>query len=86
MQGDSIRNITGNHITGASHSGFAGMYNTPNGKTGAMYLRRHGLIGADTGGGYENIDIGFDASRVVPTSNENCVINTAVKYHIRAIG
>jgi len=76
VQGDSIRNVWGK-IGGVEYSP----------TDGAFYLLsvRNGPKVENVNGIRDDI-FGFDASRIVPTSNENCVINTAVKYHIRAIG
>lgn len=72
-QGDAIRNITG--YTGAS------LPNSPGCMTGAFARAGTGGVGwyADVAGGTS-----FDASRVVPTANENRPVNKAVRYLIRA--
>lgn len=74
LQGDSIRNITG--ATGASLPNAAGWL------TGAFARANTGGVGwyADVYGGTS-----FDASRVVPTANENRPVNKSVKFLIKAI-
>ncbi|WP_226888132.1 phage tail protein [Pectobacterium aquaticum] len=73
-QGDAIRNITGT-FDGNVDDG-------ANWKTGAFYYTGSGFNGSNgtNGGGV----IGFDASRVVPTANENRPRNIAFNYIVRA--
>ena len=67
-QGDAIRNITGT---------FEGNVNDGQGaKTGAFYYTGANYNGGDAAGG--GGIIGFDASRVVPTANENRPRNVAL--------
>lgn len=66
-QGDAIRNITG-LFDGNTNDGFT--------KTGPFYTYQNGGTGADGAGG--GGIIGFDASRVVPTANENRPRNVAL--------
>ena len=67
-QGDAIRNITGT---------FEGNVNDGQGaKTGAFYYTGANYNGGDASGG--GGIIGFDASRVVPTANENRPRNVAL--------
>ncbi|WP_018704784.1 hypothetical protein [Anaeromusa acidaminophila] len=72
-QGDAIRNITG--YTGASLPNAAGWM------TGAFSRAGTGGVGwyQDVSGGTS-----FDASRVVPTANENRPINKSVRFLIKA--
>ncbi len=74
-QGDAIRNITGS-LAGAIRSN----YST---SSGAFAHTTTGNYAPD----YDRDPVGtltFDASRQVPTANENRPINTAVRYLIRA--
>ncbi len=77
LQGDTIRNITGGWATGDNEMA-SSMW-------GAFY---HGILttGSDLGARNDNVyESGtFDASLVVPTSNENRPINKAVRYLIKA--
>lgn len=84
LQGDSIRNITGTFLLNipSGDGTNAGFTLNP---TGAFYLNMTSAryVGGDiflnnTGGA------AFDASRVVPTANENRPINKAVRYLIKA--
>lgn len=68
QQGDAIRNITGS---------FTGTYT---GISGVFYR----ITGGDIKAGSEGELIGLDVSRQVPTANENCPANQAVRYLIRA--
>jgi len=67
-QGDAIRNITGTFDANVNDGASA--------KTGAFYATGTGFNGSDgqAGGGV----VGFDASRVVPTANENRPRNVAL--------
>lgn len=78
-QGDAIRNITGNTGHGAIEEGPSA---NPNVISGAFYYGGTASMGG-VGEGQDWI-LGFDASRVVPTANENRPINRAVRYLIRA--
>ena len=76
LQGDAIRNITGRvRISADGPQGVS---------EGALYDdnslgdNRRGSTSGD------NTTVRLDASRVVPTANENRPINTAVKYLIKA--
>ncbi|RUS02614.1 phage tail protein [Pectobacterium polaris] len=71
-QGDAIRNITGS-VSGAIEEG--------NAYAGAFYETNGGRGG--TGGGGD-MGLGLDASRVVPTANENRPRNIAFNYIVRA--
>ena len=76
LQGDAIRNIIGNF----------GYFNDAYGRTynGAFVLVNSGGPGhAQSGAGYK-WTINFDASRVVPTANENRPVNKAIRYFIKA--
>ena len=81
LQGDAIRNITGFHGSEAlisrgdtGNHPIGGAFHTTEG-----YLRH---IAASSGFGSQLVN--FDASRVVPTAEENRPINKAVKYFIKA--
>lgn len=73
IQGDSIRNIYGVTPGAVEESNIS--------FTGVFYN-----AGIDVGskGGAGDWRIGFDASRIVPTANENRPINKAVRYFIKA--
>jgi hypothetical protein len=75
IQGDAIRNITGS--SGDSPNSGAYYYGAlAGGAGGARKFAGEGLRGRSA--------INFDASRVVPTANENRPANTAVRFLIRA--
>ena len=76
LQGDAIRNITGNFNATDNNS-----WNIN--ANGVFYGQ---TIGAGDRGGEagEYKKYYFDASRVVPTANENRPINKAVRYFIKA--
>ena len=75
VQGDAIRNITGS--SGDSPNSGAYYYGAlAGGAGGARKFAGEGLRGRSA--------INFDASRVVPTAEENRPVNTAVRYLIRA--
>jgi hypothetical protein len=78
VQGDSIRNITGEFIGADDNSR---VYPVKH----AFYLGAWGGIFDGTGGAGKEHPIIFDASRVVPTATENRPVNTAVRYLIRAL-
>ena len=74
LQGDAIRNITGNVTS---------IYGRSNIANGAFNLdRAYEAIDYDKGANMAHYS--FNASRVVPTANENRPINIAVKYLIKA--
>ena len=76
QQGDAIRNITGEFGAKAR-----GMWRT---ETSGVFAT------SGTGGGSHDSDgwgteyFQFDASRVVPTAEENRPVNTAVRFLVRA--
>ena len=76
QQGDAIRNITGEFGAKAR-----GMWRT---ETSGVFAS------SGTGGGSHDSDgwgteyFQFDASRVVPTADENRPVNTAVRFLVRA--
>ncbi|OPZ77953.1 MAG: Phage Tail Collar Domain protein [Alphaproteobacteria bacterium ADurb.Bin438] len=73
-QNDAIRNITGGGF-GGGHGGAT--------LNGAFY-KSDNTINAAHGGGYNNYGIlYFDASKVVPTANENRPINQAINFFIK---
>ena len=76
QQGDAIRNITGQ---------FASRMSSAYPPTGA-FVHSGRYPDSDTGGsGRQNAWISFEASRVVPTAEENRPVNQAVRYLIRAL-
>lgn len=80
QQGDAIRNITG-YIY--EYKG------TEGGVTGGTFSMSSSGWSSNTGhagyaSGYENNTYSFDASRQVPTAEENRPANRAVRYLIRA--
>ena len=77
LQGDAIRNITGNHrrITWPSNNRYT---------EGAFRVENYGTSQAWTGGSESAVWLYFDASRVVPTANENRPVNKAVYWLIKA--
>ncbi|XVK27629.1 tail fiber protein [Pectinatus frisingensis] len=85
IQGDAIRNITGTLDSGNSMTELQLFGETPT-TTGVFenFDWFHGSNGADEGNYYRANGLSFDASRVVPTANENRPINTAVIYLIKA--
>ncbi len=79
VQGDAIRNITGTFHADIAMIQFAGIW-----ETGA-FTDEGALYDGDGGGNANETRLyRFDASRVVPTANENRPINRAVRYLIRA--
>lgn len=78
QQGDAIRNITGGSPTMTG----GGINDQPSGAIGMHVWYRQS---ANTlGGPGLTYGLNFDASRVVPTANENRPVNQAVRYFIRA--
>jgi hypothetical protein len=76
-QGDAIRNITG-RMEHVAHDDVTQIQ-----ATGAFnYVGSIGRGNAASGGGGDIVD--FDASRVVPTANENRPKNIAYPWHIKA--
>lgn len=75
LQGDTIRNITGSFMADTNSAYFS---------NGAFFYNHTGLNG-DNGGYADEIALySFDASRVVPTAEENRPINKAVRWLIKA--
>ena len=74
LQGDAIRNITGELPDRNSYYMWTGVF-TFNPKK----PEKHGATSVE--GGYRGV---FDASRVVPVANENRPVNKAVRYFIKA--
>ena len=74
LQTDSIRNISG-RINLDNYGG-------NNFLTGAFYTKYEGIGGAGSSG--SAYIAYFDASKIVPTSNENRPVNKAVRYLIKA--
>ena len=82
LQGDAIRNITG--TMGGSASDRAGLWDYG---TGVFYQFNLGRNSVEHSGDYYSYvsqGMGFDASRIVPTAEENRPINKAVRYFIKA--
>lgn len=81
IQGDAIRNIYGE----VQNGGFEERPDLFSRVTGCCYMTQAYNYGA--AGGSHNNDHGFglNASRIVPTANENRPANTAVRFIIRAI-
>ena len=75
VQGDAIRNITGT---------MGGSFELPSymWTTGTFYSFGNRYVGQN-GDDRDNVAIGIDASRVVPTAVENRPVNKAVKYIIK---
>ncbi len=75
LQGDAIRNITGS----------TGIFTSQGWPTssGALFTKASG-DGDNGGRSNEGHIIYFDASRVVPTAEENRPINKAIRYFIKA--
>ena len=72
LQGDAIRNITGNVSTSMDYA------------DNILFKKLSLLRTFDRDGGGNVHATSFDVSRVVPTSNENRPINIAVRYLIKA--
>lgn len=78
QQGDAIRNIVGSSPTMTG----GGRYDQTSGAISAhvWYWQSANTLG----GSGMTYGLNFDASRVVPTANENRPVNQAVRYLIRA--
>lgn len=83
LQGDAIRNITGHlgYLTDTTDDNpiersFSGVF---------YYYHGGGRQDIRAGDDRARLSGGFDASRVVPTSNENRPVNRAVRYLIRSL-
>ena len=72
LQGDAIRNITGNVATSMSYA------------DGKLFVMGSTLRTFNRDGGGPVNATSFDTSRVVPTANENRPLNVAVRYLIKA--
>ena len=72
LQGDAIRNITGNVATSMSYA------------DGKLFIMGSVLRTFNRDGGGPVNATSFDTSRVVPTANENRPLNVAVRYLIKA--
>ena len=81
FQGDTIRNITGSFMV----IGNGNDHGLGQPQSGAFYqtLRAHGSEWGNWNGTPYYMTY-FDASRVVPVSNENRPVNKAVRYFIKA--
>ncbi len=78
IQGDAIRNITGRFGTPTTESGLTSNYG--NGAFDVAVTK----FGRQAGSGGDSVSYSFDASRVVPTANENRPVNKSVIYITRA--
>lgn len=76
-QGDAIRNIKGSHNMGGEHPSVG------NSADGAFYHSGSGQLGSGSSD-WDNQRLYFDASRVVPTANENRPVNMAFNYIIKS--
>ncbi|MBP2629473.1 MAG: hypothetical protein H6Q70_101 [Firmicutes bacterium] len=74
LQGDSIRNITGQVAGGSIEEDSAATY-------GAIYISG---VYPGANHGWNDYGWAFDASRIVPVANENRPVNKAVIYLIKA--
>lgn len=74
IQGDAIRNITG-EIKGGTVEEYS--------STSGVFELTTLYQGSD--GYYSDHGLKFDASRIVPTAEENRPVNMAVRYLIRAL-
>ena len=72
LQGDAIRNITGSMATSMSYA------------DGKLFQMSYVIRTFDRDGGGPVNACTFNASRVVPTANENRPVNIAVRYFIKA--
>ena len=77
QQGDAIRNITGEFGAKAR-----GMWRT---ETSGVFATSGTGGGSHDSNGWGTQNFQFDASRVVPTAEENRPVNQAVRYLIRAL-
>lgn len=82
LQGDAIRNITG--TMGGSAADKAGIWDYGTGVFYQFNKNRSSVEYSGTWYSYVSQGMGFDASRVVPTAEENRPINKAVRYFIKA--
>lgn len=79
VQGDSMRNITGNlpignNVNSDSNKAISGAF------TFSTPANAQGFASTDA----NNVRVSFNAALVVPTASENRPVNTAVRYLIRA--
>ena len=79
LQGDAIRNITGSIARATNSAAWVG---STSGIFGTILPDGTGVGGNQQSPNYKGVD--FDASRMVPTANENRPINKAVRFLIRA--
>ena len=93
LQKDAIRNITG-FVSGTSFTTFGGFmgalydYGSRDGRLWSGYIKTT-VNNVTYTGQFESLgsatdDFAFDASRVVPTAEENRPVNKAVRYMIKA--
>ncbi|MBD2824363.1 phage tail-collar fiber domain-containing protein [Xenorhabdus szentirmaii] len=78
IQGDAIRNITGSFGTPTTEFGLSSNYGE------GAFEAKVTKFGRQAGSGGDSVSYTFDASRVVPTAEENRPINKAVIYITRA--
>ena len=81
-QGDAIRNITG--TMGGSNSIDVGLWDYGTGVFYQFNQGRNSVANGRSWYSYVSQGMGFDASRVVPTAEENRPVNKAVRYFIKA--
>lgn len=81
IQGDAIRNISG-HVGAAVDAGLTGPGSHSGVFTQGTGAKTYGLSGA--AGGSNKYDVVFDASRVVPTADENRPVNVTGVWMIKA--
>ncbi|MGG4700417.1 phage tail protein, partial [Providencia stuartii] len=79
-QGDAIRNITGEF----GNNGLANRNSDWSGQASGAFSRNRGGICSNREVDYAGCTYTFDASRVVPTANENRPRNIAFLYIVRA--
>ena len=82
LQNDAIRNITGNMI--GSSTGSVGIWDAGSGVFSTFNTGGNSVGSSGYWWSYVANGMTFDASRVVPTAEENRPINRAVRYFIKA--
>lgn len=84
VQGDAIRNITYSHLLAPYHDfGWSGIMQGTRGAIDIKTNTGQGMSGLRFDSGATGSTVTFDASRVVPTSNENRPVNVAGVWCIR---
>jgi hypothetical protein len=82
LQGDAIRNITGNMSN--TNGGTAGVWDPSSGAFQTINLGRRSILASNDYYSYIGNGISLSSDRVVPVANENRPINRAVRYLIKA--